>query len=215
VRYEIQPLGSWTDPVTADRRSSCIFSASWQSTLDLLAYEARHLGAELLVLQVDVAEADVRRDGMLRARAKVGFPGVVVSFESHHGPLRYATDAYEPRYSGDMPGWQANVRAIALALQALRAVDRYGVTGRGEQYVGWKALPAGDGGEFASVEEAISWMLRTGAEHGLLVEDLVPRIVYRRLARKLHPDVAGDSAAWHQLDAARQMLEQAGWGEGR
>lgn len=38
--------------------------------------------------------------------------------------------------------WQHNVRSIALALQALRAVDRYGVTRRAEQYRGWGKLPA-------------------------------------------------------------------------
>ena len=37
--------------------------------------------------------------------------------------------------------WQANVRGIALALEALRAVDRYGVTQQAEQYRGWTALP--------------------------------------------------------------------------
>jgi hypothetical protein len=44
-----------------------------------------------------------------------------------------------------MDDWQHNVRAIALGLEALRKVDRYGITRRGEQYAGWKALPAGIG----------------------------------------------------------------------
>jgi len=35
------------------------------------------------------------------------------------------------------------VRAIALALEALRKVDRYGVRS-GSQYAGFKALPPGD-----------------------------------------------------------------------
>lgn len=50
--------------------------------------------------------------------------------------LVYATDAC--RY------WQHNVRSIALGLEALRAVDRYGISRRGEQYAGFRgALPAG------------------------------------------------------------------------
>jgi hypothetical protein len=44
-----------------------------------------------------------------------------------------------------MESWQHNVYAIAKSLEALRLVDRYGVTRRGEQYTGWKALPAGSG----------------------------------------------------------------------
>jgi hypothetical protein len=211
VRYEIRPLGAWTDPITTTRLSSGTFRASWTATLNLLAYEAEHVGAELLVLQVDVTEADLRRDGMLRARARVDFPGVVVSFESHHGPLRYATDVYAPRYAGDPPGWQANVRAIALALKALRAVDRYGVTRRGEQYVGWKALPAGQPGEFTSADAALEWMRRTAAEIGLHADGDVPQL-YRRLARRLHPDVAGESEMWHRLDAARELLDAAAGG---
>lgn len=45
--------------------------------------------------------------------------------------LVYATDCCE--------FWQHNVRSIALGLQALRAVDRYGISRRGEQYAGFKA----------------------------------------------------------------------------
>ena len=37
-----------------------------------------------------------------------------------------------------------NLRSIALGLKALRAVDRYGVSRRGEQYAGFRAaLTAG------------------------------------------------------------------------
>lgn len=50
--------------------------------------------------------------------------------------LVYATDACQD--------WRHNVRSIALGLEALRAVDRYGISRRGEQYAGFRgALPAG------------------------------------------------------------------------
>jgi hypothetical protein len=169
-------------------------------TLDLLGSEAEKLGAKLVVLQIDADETDIRRDGMLRARAKVGHPGVVVSFNSKYGPLRYATDAYEQQYSTEAPGWQANVRAVALAMQALRAVDRYGVTKRGEQYVGWRAIGAPVDG-FSSADEALRWM-REKAGPG--PEDAS---LYRVLAKRLHPDAGGDPADWDRLDKARQLLE--------
>jgi len=39
--------------------------------------------------------------------------------------------------------WEANLRAIALSLERLRAADRYGVTTEEkEQYIGWLRLPA-------------------------------------------------------------------------
>lgn len=218
VPYEIRPLGTWTDPVTIKRRSASVFQATWDNTLTLLRFEAAKLGAALIVLQVDVAEADLRRDGMLRTHAKVGFPGVAVTLDSRHGPLRYATDAYEQRWQGGLTSWQANVRAIALSLEALRAVDRYGVTNRGEQYTGWKQLPAGSSssanGGFAYADEALSWM--RAEAHRLLIPQLsagTPGAVgdlYRRLARRLHPDAGGSREDWDRLDQAKQILDVAG-----
>ena len=144
MRYEIRPLVAWTDPETPVRRGSGVFRASWKDTLAFLGDEIEKIDGEPpVVFQIDVREGDIRADGMLRATAKVGHPGVVISFVSKYGPLRYATDAYEQQWAGSLPSWQANIRAIALALQALRAVDRYGVTKRGEQYVARRKLTEG------------------------------------------------------------------------
>ena len=42
--------------------------------------------------------------------------------------------------------WQHNLRSIALGLEALRAVDRYGISRRGQQYAGFRAaLTTGEG----------------------------------------------------------------------
>lgn len=208
LKYQIRPLGQWTDPVTIFRKPSSVFRASWDDTLTLLRDEAEHLDAVFpIVIQVDVTELDLRQDGMLRTRARVGSPGVVVSFRSKHGPLRYATDAYEQSYVSSLPGWQANVRAIALSLTALRAVDRYGVTKTGQQYAGWRAIEAGNGTAFASADAALAWMAaRAGDGRGM-----TPRELYRLLARVMHPDAIGSVPAdWERLDAARQLLTAAG-----
>jgi hypothetical protein len=144
LQYVIRPLGTWTDPVTDKRHGSHLFRVTWDRTLRDLDYELRYLDATNVVFQIDVTEGDIRLDGMLRSNAKVGFPGVKIAFDSKFGPLTYATDAYEQQYGySKHNGWQANIRAVALGLEALRAVDRYGITRRGEQYVGWKALPSG------------------------------------------------------------------------
>lgn len=181
MRYEIRPLGTWTDPVTTDR-PYCRFRAPWAKTLDLLGKETLMLGAPLVVLQVDVTEGDLRRDGMLRANAKVRFPGVRVSFESIYGPLTYATDRY-----GD---WQDNIRAIALSLEALRAVDRYGVNKRGEQYTGWLALEAA--GSKTTEQQARDLI----ASYGGLAAAL----------KATHPDLGGSAEDFHKVDAARKLL---------
>jgi hypothetical protein len=119
------------------RRSQ--FSASWSSTVGQLAGELRVVRdkkAPKPVLEIAMTEADFRLDGLPRANALARHPGVVLSFRTRWGDdVRYVVDTFDR--------WQDNVRAIALSLQALRAVDRYGVTKRGEQYAGWKQLPAG------------------------------------------------------------------------
>lgn len=208
MKYEVRPLVAWTDPETSPRRGSHIFKASWRDTLDLLGVEIDKLGGDLVVMQVDVREGDIRNDGMLRANAKVGHPGVAISFDSDFGPLRYATDAHEKQYGwAKLDGWQANVRAIALSLEKLRAVDRYGVTRRGEQYTGWKALPVSSGVTFPSADEAARWLIEQTAE---LAGTCSLSDRYRSAARRWHPDApTSDPDEWEKLSNARTLLTTA------
>jgi hypothetical protein len=210
MRYQHRPLGIWTDPETANRRSSGVFRATWRDTLTFLGDEIEKIGGRgPVVFQVDAQEGDIRLDGMLRASAKVGHPGVVISFESDFGPLRYATDAYEQRWMGDMVGWQANVRAIALTLEALRSIDRWGVSRRGEQYTGWRAIAA-PAPMFATPGEAAEWMRRYALEIKVEYGGLTIRELYKRMAKRMHPDTGAPRADWDRLDEARRMLAEAG-----
>jgi hypothetical protein len=210
MRWELRPLGPWIGPVTSDRAGSHRFRAAWDDTLGLLARETEHLGAQVVVVQVDVLAGDIRRDGMLRANAKVGFPGVRVSFDSRYGPLTYATDAYEQQAGWAMPAWQANVRAIALALQALRAVDRYGVTRTGEQYRGWAAIEAGPTAGMTTDEAARVLARACGGEwtvEQILTDREARARAYRAAARLTHPDTGGDPAQFQHVTAARDLLD--------
>lgn len=201
MRYEIRPLGVWTGPVTKSR-PYCRFRAAWLDTLDLLARETEQLGARLVVLQVDVTEGDIRRDGMLRANAKVGFPGVRVSFESRHGPLTYATDRFD--------GWQDNIRAVALSLQALRAVDRYGVSGSGEQYRGWRAIEA-EPTTAMTLEQAAEFIAAHAGADFIAADVFASRDwrtrAFRVAARALHPDNGGAPEQFRRLTEARALLD--------
>jgi hypothetical protein len=198
MRYEFRPLTAWTGPFTADRTPARRFSAAWQSTLDLLGRETELLGATLVVVQVDVAEADLRRDGMLRANARPKHPGVKISFESRFGPLTYATDNYDH--------WQANVRAIALGLEALRAVDRYGITKTGEQYRGFRAIE-GAPSETMTADEAVRFL---AAQSGVTVlgpgDTSAITLAYRRAVQQHHPDRGGDASVFRRLTTARDLL---------
>ncbi len=198
-RIITRPLGPWLDPVTTDRPRSP-FKAAWSDTLDLLSRETWMLGATLVVVQVDVTEADLRRDGLIRANARVQFPGIRVAFESRRGPLTFATDMY--------PTWQANVRAVALGLEALRRLDRYGITKRGEQYVGWQALPASTTAPMTR-EEAAAFL--AGAQDDWSVADLLRdteavKRAYRAAAKRHHSDVGGNDALFARITAARDVL---------
>jgi hypothetical protein len=103
------------------------------------------------VLQVGYRDADLRLDGMPRANARMLHDAVALSFESKWGPLRYETNEFVARGYRGGEGWQQNLRAIALGMEALRKVDRYGVSKRGEQYT--RLAP--DRGEKQRPEDAI------------------------------------------------------------
>lgn len=137
MRVTFRPLPTWpypeTNPRTYDR-----FDSTYQQTLQLLSREVEKLDGTNVLVGAGFRESDLRLDGLPRADRKQDpymHPGIEVSFDSRHGRLTYATDQFV--------NWRGNLRAIALSLEALRAVDRYGVSKRGQQYAGWAQLTAG------------------------------------------------------------------------
>lgn len=155
------------------------FSSTHAQTLRLLGDELRHLGVSDVVIQLAADEGDFRMDGMPRAQMKVRHPGVAISFEIRDvGAVRYATNKYGH--------WHDNLRAIALGLEALRAVDRHGITDRREQYRGFRALPAGGNQERAQRGR------RLIAEHGSI----------RNAQRATHPDAGGNADDFAAIQAA-------------
>lgn len=194
--FQFVPLEQWPGQRTkSPRRAS--FRAPWSQTLGLLTRELNHLQARQIVLQADVGRHQIKRDGMLYADATPRTPGVILAFGSKHGPLSYPADAFDR--------WQDNLRAIALALEALRAVDRYGVTKRAEQYRGWQALPAPNGDHFDK-ESAARFVL------GILgwKPPYPPVIdwadVIRTAEKASHPDRGGNAADFNKVQQARKVL---------
>lgn len=180
-----RPLPVWPHPPTPaeKRRSQSVFSATWSATLDLLERELRHLDADDVIVGAGLAERDIRLDGWPRADARwPSHPGVELSFSRGRGGERlvYATDVCAV--------WQHNVRSIALGLEALRAVDRYGITRRGEQYAGFRAITTG-GPELDDIARGRQLIERYGSVQAAL--------------RATHPDVGGDRADLEAVLAAR------------
>lgn len=201
ARLVFEPLSDWPYPPATLERSP--FAAPWTRTRDALRREADQLGAGLVVIEVDCSRRHLRGDGELRADVRLHSGRVRVSLNTRHGPLRYAVD----RYDDAGLSWQANLRAVMLTLEALRAVERYGAVRDGQQYQGFRAIEAGstasDG--FASVDAALRWIREQAGD--LTAE---PRAAYKVAARKLHPDTADAPDLWARLDAARQVLEAGG-----
>lgn len=187
--YQVRVLEQWPGELHRfDMRQRAPFRTEWPRTEQLLEREiVRHLRGKDVVFELALDAYDIRLDGGLRTNARpTRHPGIVISFGSRHGPQRYFTDKYTD--------WRGNARAIALGLEALRAVDRYGITRRGEQYTGFGKLPAPAAD--MSVDEALE-LLRT---HG----------GFRAAAMKTHPDVGGDAVLFRRVTAAKAKLEAAG-----
>ncbi|WGL50658.1 hypothetical protein P5P86_11855 [Nocardioides sp. BP30] len=218
MRYTTRPLSdrTWLRPASARKRAR--FDATWSQTLALLGREIEHLKGRDVVIEVDVREQDIRLDGQLRANAKAETPAVVVAFESaKHGPMLYRADSYAHSWT-NRPGWQENARAIALTLEALRAVDRYGATETGQQYTGFKALPAGRAmpASHMTRDEALALLWKygrterdAGATTGLPGStDAIALARYHRAAKAAaHPDRhSGDRTLWDQIEQAAHVL---------
>lgn len=174
------------------------FKASFRATTTLLKRELELLDARRIVLLLDITDRNIRADGLPRADARLGMPAVGLSFESVHGPLRYVTGEYRE--------WRDNLRAIALSMEALRSVDRYGVSKRGEQYAGWRAIPAStDAADQIVTEgqamELLGQWLEQGGDYAAAA---------KRAVKATHPDRNPDDPAaatrFRQVQRAKEIL---------
>lgn len=197
--FVFRPLIEWPNAKTS-RPKEARFSVTYEQTLELLTRELVTLGCRKAVIQIDLAESDIRLDGLPRSGARPDSQGVIVSFESKYGPLKYATDRFND--------WKDNIRAIALGLEALRKVDRYGITHRGEQYNGWKQLPA-SAGEIADIHKAAEFIARySGVTPLEIVKDRQKlQTAYHLAAKRLHPDKGGSNELLDLLVKAKKLIE--------
>lgn len=230
VKLIYRPIERWPVRLTVERKSPP-FTAPWSDTQTLLDKELGMLGVDSAVLQMALTESDFRLDGAVRANAKLQHPGVILAFEHpRHGPLSYPCDTFDggnrwvsARQRGgerggyrNIEGWQINTRAIALGLEALRKVDRYGITPNGEQYRGFQAIGTGKPqtetmtrDEAALFIAAHAWPNEDpvlGAGHILRYSDDA-KAGYRLATKALHPDAgAYDDEAFKRLQLAWRTL---------
>lgn len=196
--YIFQSLDKWPGEATpsSERRSSQ-FNSTWTRTLELLDKETQSLDlvADSLTIATFHPPDAITRSGSIRVNSRAPQnPGVVVLFEIYRGAerikLQYECDRFV--------WWEDNVRAIALALEALRKVDRYGVGRAGAQYQGYLALPPAPVALGAMSELQAAEILCQNAGHTngyamrILEDEQVMESAYKQALNKVHPDLGGD-----------------------
>lgn len=204
MTYTTRPIDQWIGPETpTHRRTRSKFKTAVTSILSLLERELAFLGAKNVVLEVDVRPWDLRQDGGLRANARPQGPRVIVSFDSKHGPMRWPCDTFD-RY-------EDNLYAIALTLEKLRAIDRYGVSGKGQQYTGFTAIPASTSmstktdAAWAVLEREAGWPdglpLGRDERNRRTMEEM-----FRDAVKRAHPDVGGTDDRMAAVNRARETI---------
>lgn len=182
---------------------------SYSESEELLKKELGMMRARTALLQVAAGHDGFTRTGMLRANARVEHPGVVLVVTDRDGAqLNFATDLY--LY------WQDNVRAIALGLEGLRRLERYGITRGGKQYTGWKALPPGGytppPQRDLTEQEAVDVIARlahlgdTHTETWRNWPEGIKKTALREAVKNAHPDAGGADADMQDLTEARRVL---------
>lgn len=187
-----KPIEAWPGEYT-ERRQRSRFEAGLGDTQNLLDRELNQIGCNgQIIIEADLSHAQIRVDGHPRAKSKIPPPIKITIPTRKHGTLVYATDRFDH--------WADNLRAIALGLEALRKVERYGITDRGQQYKGFAALPAG-----SKAERPAEVIARVS---GLPVDIVLmePGAAVRQAQFRAHPDRGGSDELFHAVTVAAASI---------
>lgn len=129
-----------------------------------------------------------RLDGFPRSgQAEPSDPGVALYFRLKGQDRCLACDRYR-RVA-------CNMAAIAAHIEALRAIERYGVGTLDQAFAGYTALPS-------PVADAIAWWDVLRIDRASATADAVQQ-AYRSLARQYHPDAGGSTELMTKITLAR------------
>jgi hypothetical protein len=215
LNIQIRPVSKWPGKETDEPKRSQ-FKQTYENTLQLLETELAKINAVMssLVIEMWVDGKDIRLDGQLRATAKPPQKqGIIFRFtrltnirwdpnrQARVGKpqqIAYPCDAFNR--------WQDNLRAIALSLEALRKVERYGVF-KYDEIVSRLALPSAEG-KVSTRESAAAFMATHSgvAMKEILLSDTARTAAFRKAAHKLHPDRGGNPDDFVKLQEANKTL---------
>jgi len=179
MRADWRTLPAWPHPAAEKTRPS-LFRTSWERSLEKLAEEVERSGGDDLLISIVATPDQLSLAGRPRAGLKVLYRGVEVSFEREDQRVAFHVDAF--------PHLHDNIHAIALTLEALRAVDRYGATTGAEQYAGFAMLGAG----------------AVDPDHGRRLVEAAGSI--KAALRVHHPDHGGNEVDFLDVDAYRKQV---------
>lgn len=199
-RIIFRPLRAWPyQPTPAHQREKWPGAVTVSKALDGLRQQLRLLGCDdLAYIEADVEDRHIRQDGQLYASARAASPAVIVSARHRRlGDLRWANDRYLT--------FDQNVRAIAMTIQNLRAIDRYGCVRDNEQFTGFKAIHS-QASNTMTREAALTVFRRHASSPFVDTHESLQR-AYRSARSRTHPDVnGGNQSAWDAVEAAARVL---------
>lgn len=155
---------------------------------DELIRELKRMGARDIVLSTNVA---LKQDGLPYAdysRKGVSDRGCAVYFTIDKEPMTLCCDKWNKL--------EANVRAISMSIDAMRSLDRWGVSEILKRvFTGFKAIP--------QKVEAKAWWEILGVSDRASKDDI--KKAYWRLAKTTHPDAGGSVAEFNRISEAYQF----------
>lgn len=170
-------------------RKRAKFKTSFSKARDELIRQIALLGGKGNIFSSDIPR---RQDGLpyADARPKSGDPGIAVYFTRKGKQLCFACDCYLTV--------DDNMHAIALTVEALRGIARWGTGDMMEAaFTGFTALPE---------RSSHGWWEVLGISINANEEQV--REAYRLLAKKHHPDVGGDQDLMRRLNEAWDQFNQ-------
>lgn len=168
------------------------FRVSFARARDGLREEIRRLGGRQLIISTNVP---LRRDGLPYASVKEPADrGVAVYFDYQGQSMCFACDKWA--------SVAENIRAIEKTIEALRGIARWGTGDMMERaFTGFAQLEH-DGADNSP------WWEVLDVDHDASPDSV--RQAYRRARRASHPDMGGDSAAFHRVQQAYEQAQQEG-----
>lgn len=180
------PASYQRTPIASRQRSP--FKVSFMMAVVDVNRQLKLMGANAVVISTNIP---LRRDGLPYGSSSMPKdPGVAVYFQHRGRPVVLACDKWLRV--------EENMRAISLTLDAMRGLDRWGVSELLDRvFRGFIALPA------PAPEEA--WHQVLGVTEGAPLAHIEK--TYRDRAKNAHPDRQGGSV--DQMERLNRAIEQA------